>query len=176
MLHRFATHSRSRRRPSPAVCLCLFLALSAAGATARAVTPSSVAAHYTTPSLSTQEKSAANLLNSDRARYGLKKLTLDPALCRLARVKAEDMRDNGYFAHVSPTYGDVRAMLRAFGYPFTAAAENIAHHATVDKAQAAFLSSPGHRRNLLSRTYTRVGIGVAVDARGFIYLTQIFCR
>lgn len=156
-----------------AACAALMCLTLAAG---RAEAPASFAAHYTTASPSAQEQIAANLLNSDRARYGLAPLELDGELCRLARLKSEDMRDNGYFAHVSPTYGDVRQMLDAFGYAYAGAAENIAHHATVDKAQAAFLSSPGHRRNLLARSYTRVGVGVAFDAKGFIYLTQIFCR
>ena len=66
-------------------------------------------------------------------------------------------------------------MLRHFGFAFEAAGENIAHHRDVDKAQAALLSSPSHRRNLLSSAYTRVGIGIAQDRNG-IYLTQIFCR
>ena len=132
-------------------------------------------AHYTSASLSAQEQTAGNLVNSDRARYGLPALTLDAALCRIARIKSEDMRSNGYFAHVSPTYGDVRAMLASFGYDFEAAGENIAHHRDVEKAQAAFLSSPGHRRNVLSTRYTRFGVGVATDGSS-VYLTQIFCR
>ena len=133
-------------------------------------------AHYTSASLSAQEQTAGNLVNSDRARYALPALTLDPALCRIARIKSQDMRDNQYFAHTSPTYGDVRSMLRRFGYAYTAAGENIAHHATVEKAQAAFLSSPGHRRNIMSGTYTKVGMGAAIDAQGYVYLTQIFVR
>lgn len=86
------------------------------------------------------------------------------------------MRDNQYFAHTSPTYGDVRSMLRTFGYAYDGASENIAHHATVEKAQAAFLSSPGHRKNVMSSAYTKVGLGVAIDAQGYVYLTQIFAR
>lgn len=159
-----------------ALLVSLLLLVPAAACAASADEAPSFAAHYTTASPDVQEQNAANLLNYDRARYGLAELTLDGELCRLARLKSEDMRDNGYFAHVSPTYGDVREMLRTFDYAFEGAAENIAHHATVDKAQAAFLSSPGHRRNLLSRAYTRFGVGVAFDAKGFIYLTQIFCR
>ena len=123
-----------------------------------------------------QEQTAQNLLNSDRARYGLATLTVDPELCRIARIKSEDMRDNRYFAHTSPTYGDVRQMLKGFGYSYAGAGENIAHHSTVDKCEAAFLSSPGHRTNILSKAWTKVGVGVAFDAKGFIYLTQIFCR
>ena len=67
-------------------------------------------------------------------------------------------------------------MLRQFGYSYSAAGENIAHHATIEKAQAAFLSSPGHRKNIMSSAYTKVGIGVARDKQGFVYLTQIFAR
>ncbi|MBQ4608616.1 MAG: hypothetical protein IJN79_04260 [Clostridia bacterium] len=115
-------------------------------------------------------------MNSDRAAYALPALTLDPELCRIARIKSEDMRDNQYFAHTSPTYGDVRAMLTHFGYRFSGAGENIAHHATVEKCQAAFLSSPGHRSNIMSRAYTKFGVGVALDQNGHVYLTQIFAR
>ncbi len=156
--------------------LCLAVSLTAAGGAAHAAGDASFAAHYTTASLSAQEQTAGNLLNSDRARYNLSALTIDPALCRIARIQSEDMRDNQYFAHTSPTYGDVRSMLRQFGYSFAAAGENIAHHATVEKAQAAFLSSPGHRKNVLSSAYTKVGIGVAIDENGYVYLTQIFAR
>ncbi len=133
-------------------------------------------AHYTTASVSAQEQNAGNLLNSDRARYGLPPLTLSPELSRLARIKSEEMRDLHYFSHTSPTYGDVRQMLTTFGYAYRGAGENIAHHATVEKSQAALISSPGHRRNMLSKAYTHVGIGIALDEKGYVYLTQIFAR
>lgn len=158
-----------------AVFLLAVTLTSSAGASL-AASDSSFAGHYTTASLSVQEQTAGNLLNSDRARYGLAPLVIDPELCRIARIKSQDMRDNQYFAHTSPTYGDVRSMLRRFGYAFTTAGENIAHHATVEKAQAAFLSSPGHRKNIMNSAYTRVGLGAAVDAKGYVYLTQIFVR
>ena len=131
---------------------------------------------YTPDSLSAQEQKAANLLNQDRIRNGLPALTIDPELSRIARIKSEDMRDNNYFAHESPTYGKVSAMLRHFGYAFSGAGENIAHHATVDTAQAAFMSSDGHRRNVLSSAWTKAGVGVCTDRNGFVYVTQIFAR
>ena len=131
---------------------------------------------YTTQSVSAQEQKMANLLNLDRKNNGLGALTLDAELCRIARIKSADMRDNRYFAHESPTYGKVGAMLKRFGYPLSAAGENIAHHANVDKAQAAFMSSPGHRANILGKGWTKVGIGIVQDAQGYIYATQIFAR
>ena len=56
-----------------------------------------------------------------------------------------------------------------------AAPEAPAEPSELEKAQAAFLSSPGHRRNVLSSRYTRFGVGIAADGSS-IYLTQIFCR
>lgn len=165
---------RTKRAACALSALALTLTLAPHGA--QAALASNTEAHYTSASVSAQEQSAGNLLNSDRARYGLSALTIDPVLSRIARVKSEDMRDQQYFAHTSPTYGDVRNMLTMMGYSYVSASENIAHHATVEKAQAAFLSSPGHRRNVLSKSFTHVGIGVAYDAKGFVYLTQIFCR
>ena len=169
-------HTRTHPPWAGMIAAIAALALMTCATPRPAAGDSSFVAHYTTASLSAQEQSAGNLLNSDRARYNLPPLTLDPALCRIARIKSEDMRDNQYFAHTSPTYGDVRDMLRRFGYSYTAAGENIAHHATVDKSQAALISSPGHRRNILSSAYTKLGIGVALDQNGFVYLTQIFAR
>lgn len=152
--------------------LTLALSFPAAGGLAASI----FEAHYTTASVTSQEQIAGNLLNLDRSHYNLPELPIDPALSRIARLKSEDMRDNQYFAHRSPTYGDVRSMLTRLGYAYTAAGENIAHHATLEKAQAALISSPGHRRNILSKGYTKVGIGVALDQNGYVYLTQIFCR
>ena len=130
---------------------------------------------YTTQTVSAQEQKMVNLLNQDRNNNGLAALTLDPELCRIARIKSADMRDNNYFAHESPTYGRVGEMLKRFGYAYSAAGENIAHHANVDKAQAAFMSSSGHRANILGN-WTKVGIGIVTDANGYIYATQIFAR
>ena len=166
------THTRNAAiRLYAAAALIAAMALMAGSACAAADE-----AHYTTGFLSVQEQEAGNLLNSDRSRYNLAPLALDPALCRIARIKSQDMLSNGYFAHTSPEYGSVRDMLTRFGYEYSAAGENIARYATLEKAQAALMSSPGHRRNILSAAYTKVGVGVALSDKGHVYLTQIFVR
>ena len=131
---------------------------------------------YTTGSITAQEENAFLLLNQDRAANGRSALELDPALCDLARLKSRDMYLNHYFSHTSPTYGSAAQMLSAYGYAFTSVGENIAHHATVEKAQAAFMSSSGHRQNILGSQWTKVGIGVWEDSQGFVYVTQLFVR
>ncbi len=123
------------------------------------------------------ERMMFSLVNEDRARYGKSMLTLDPELSRIARIKANDMLSNGYFAHVSPTYGNIRQMLSSFGVSYRAASENIARSRSVYHAEAAFLSSStGHRQTLLSSAWTKVGIGIAVTPQGFVYVSQVFAR
>lgn len=139
-------------------------------------TPSASTGDYTTISVAAQEQKLLNLLNEDRAANGLSALNVDPELSRIARIKSCDMKENGYFAHTSPTYGNAAAMLTAFGYAYHGVGENIAHHATVEKSEAAFMSSSGHRQNILGSQWTKVGIGVCVDDNGFVYVTQLFVR
>lgn len=147
----------------------------------RAVTPAPThtpvtGSDYTTVSVSAQEQNIFLLLNSDRITNGLPALTLDPTLSAIARRKSEDMRDNHYFAHESPTWGKAASMLTAFGYPYSAVGENIAHHATPEKAEVALMNSDGHRRNILGKTWTKVGVGICFDEHGYVYVTQLFVR
>ncbi len=138
--------------------------------------PSSSTGDYTTTSAAMQEQKAWNLLNQDRGQNGLPALPLDSRLSELARLKSCDMKQNHYFAHTSPTYGSAAQMLTSYGYAFRGVGENIAHYATVEKSEAAFMSSDGHRHNILGSQWTKVGIGVCFDDQGFIYVTQLFAR
>ncbi len=123
------------------------------------------------------ETALFSLVNEDRARYGLHALTLDPKLCEIARTKAQDMLNNGYFAHKSPTYGNMRTMLTNFGVSYRGATENIARSRSIYHAEAAFLSSStGHRQALLGSSWSHIGIGVAVTPQGFVYVSQVFVR
>lgn len=126
---------------------------------------------------SANEQALYALVTQDRQAAGLSAITLDAELCRIARIKAQDMLSEGYFAHTSPTYGDIRAMLTSFGYSYAGAAENIARSRSVTHAQAQFMSSStGHRQTLLGSQWTRMGIGVVENEQGFVYVVQIFAR
>lgn len=131
---------------------------------------------YTTLSVTAQEQKMLNLLNQDRARNGLSALPLDSRLSDIARAKSQEMMEKGYFAHESPTWGKAASMLTAFGYAYNGVGENIAHHATVEKAEAAFLSSSAHRIVMMGSQWKKVGIGIAVDKSGFVYVTELFVR
>ena len=76
---------------------------------------------------------------------------MDVELSRVARAKSEDMRDNGYFSHESPTYGSPFDMMRKFGIRFRTAGENIAAgYPTPEAAVKGWMNSSGHRANILS--------------------------
>jgi len=118
-------------------------------------------------------------LNADRVRFGLPILERDARLDAVARAHSEDMRDNGFFAHVSPTTGGPGDRLARASYKALGHAENIALEGSIHAAETDLLASLGHRANILSRAVTHVGLGVAkgsVEGRTEWYLTQLFAR
>jgi uncharacterized protein YkwD len=67
-----------------------------------------------------------DLVNQERAAAGLPALKVNAKLSGVAEKKAEDLRDNNYFDHQSPTYGSPFDMMKQFGIQYTTAGENIA--------------------------------------------------
>lgn len=118
------------------------------------------------------ETRVAELVNEQRAAYGLPALTLSQTLCDGARLKSQDMLQNGYFSHESPTYGTPFAMMQSLGITYRAAGENIAMgYSTAEAVMNAWMNSEGHRANILSESYTQIGVGYAGG-----YWTQWFLR
>jgi len=123
------------------------------------------------------EAEVIRLINRERTSRGLPALTNNWQLSRVARYKSQDMIDKNYFSHQSPTYGSPFDMMEAFGLRFSAAAENIAYgQRTAQEVVNAWMNSPGHRANILSRSYTQTGVGAAKKANGTLYWTQMFMK
>lgn len=118
------------------------------------------------------EERVAELVNQQRAANGLKPVTLSAELSKAARAKSQDMHDNRYFAHESPTYGSPFDMLKSFGISYRTAGENIAMgYATPEAVMNAWMNSTGHRANILNASYTQIGVGYVADGS---YWTQEF--
>lgn len=116
-----------------------------------------------------------NLVNSERAAQGLMALQKDSRLAALAQQKAEDMAKNQYFSHTSPTYGSAFDMLKAAGYSYKTAGENIAMgQKSAASVMDGWMHSSGHRANILHTSYEKIGVGYAVSADGMPYWVQIF--
>lgn len=118
------------------------------------------------------EQEVIRLVNEIRAENGLKALTYDWELSRVARFKSQDMKDNNYFAHNSPVYGTPFQMIRNFGISYRTAGENIAKgYKTPQAVVNGWMNSPGHRANILSSSYTKIGVGYVPSGN---YWTQMF--
>lgn len=120
----------------------------------------------------TFEQEVVRLVNEPRATYGLQPLAENWELSRVARYKSQDMADNRYFSHTSPTYGSPFQMIKAFGLSFRTAGENIAYGQRTPQAVVnAWMNSGGHRANILNSAYTQIGVGYVADGN---YWTQMF--
>ena len=120
------------------------------------------------------ENKVIRLVNEIRVKNGLKALTADWQLSRVARYKSQDMKDNNYFSHTSPVYGTPFNMIKNFGISYKSAAENIAKGQRTPKAVVdAWMNSSGHRANILNPSYTKIGVGYV---SGGNYWTQMFIR
>lgn len=118
------------------------------------------------------ENEVIRSVNEIRVKNGLHALTTNWELSRIARYKSEDMADNGYFSHTSPTYGTPFQMIRAFGLTFQSAGENIAYGQTSPQAVVnSWMNSSGHRANILNASYTQIGVGYSPNGN---YWTQMF--
>ncbi len=123
-------------------------------------------------SVTSYEQEVIRLVNAERAKQGLKPLTYDWELGRVAHYKSQDMRDNKYFAHNSPTYGTPFQMMKSFGISYRSAGENIARGQKTPQAVVnAWMNSSGHRANILNSSFTHIGVGYVADGN---YWTQMF--
>lgn len=114
-------------------------------------------------------------VNQQRRQAGLSELRLSQELTKVADIKAKDMRDNGYFSHTSPNYGTPFEMMKEFGINYTTAGENIAKgQKSVETVMADWMSSEGHRANILNKNFTHLGVGYCTDASGNTYWVQMF--
>jgi uncharacterized YkwD family protein/spore coat assembly protein SafA len=123
------------------------------------------------------EDEVLRLINVERSKNGLQTLSYNWEASRVARIKSQDMINNNYFSHTSPIYGSPFKMLESYGLRFSAAAENIAYgQRSAQEVVNSWMNSPGHRANILSRSYTHTGVGVAKKANGTLYFTQVFLK
>lgn len=127
-----------------------------------------------TSTMTSDEKEVFDLINKQRTANGLSALKVDSEVQRVAKIKAQDMVNNGYFSHNSPTYGTPFQMLQSFKVSYKTAGENIAGNSSNSGAVNAWMNSSGHKANILNSSFTHTGIGVVSSPKyGKIYV-QMF--
>jgi uncharacterized protein YkwD len=162
------------------------LVTSIASSRPRRITPTS---DYSTPAAkpvlpsaeaaNSIERRAFEKTNLARVQNGLSPLVWDADLYRMARTHSEKMARDGYFSHVTPEGMRLTDRAREAGIlHYSVLGENIAYNQGYDDPGAfaveKWMSSPGHRANILSPEFRASAIGTFVSSDGSVFLTQVF--
>jgi uncharacterized protein YkwD len=124
------------------------------------------------------EREMLALVNRDRVRAGLRPLAADARLTAIARAHSRDMVEHDFVGHLSPRTGMATDRVHRAGLSPTLVLENVGREYGAEQAEDGFLSSPGHRGNLLDPHARLVGIGIvfgpAVTGIRPLFVTQLF--
>lgn len=126
-------------------------------------------------SIGSYELQVLNLVNEQRANYGLKALSYSTSLEAVAYSHSKDMAQNNYFSHTNLSGQSPFDRMRAAGISYGSAAENIAAgQRTPQEVVNAWMNSAGHRANILNSSVTEMGVGIYSGGSYGVYWTQLF--
>lgn len=120
------------------------------------------------------ETKMIELVNKERLSRGLQVLILDEGLRAIARGHSADMFRRGYFSHYSPEGKSVADRALDAGIDFLVVGENLAYAPSLESAHKGLMNSEGHRANILSTDYHKIGIGVMDGGVYEEMFTQVF--
>ena len=113
-------------------------------------------------------RSVVDQVNRERTARGLSALRVDPALTAAAQIRAQEIVER--FSHTRPD-GTRWSTVSSVAY-----GENIAKgQRTADKVMAAWMTSSGHRANILRASYGSIGVA-CVQSGGVYHWVQLFGR
>ena len=120
----------------------------------------------------TFEADVIRLVNAERAKYGLAALTQDDGAQNVAHVRAKEIVQS--FSHTRPDGRSCFTAASDLGVTYRSAGENIAYgYATPAQVVNGWMNSESHRKNILSASYTKIGVGI-YSANGVLYWSQFF--
>ncbi|MCX4452054.1 CAP domain-containing protein [Streptomyces sp. NBC_01340] len=112
------------------------------------------------------------LVNSERGKVGCSALTLNEKLSKAAQDHSADMAAHQNMSHTGSDGSDPGQRITAAGYSWSAYGENVAYgYSTPEQVMAGWMSSPGHKRNILDCGFKEIGVGLAQPGS---YWTQDF--
>ena len=118
------------------------------------------------------------LTNDERADLSEAPLRRSATLDAAAKMKAEHMAKNEYFAHYAPDGTSPWFWFDRAGYVYAHAGENLAiHFSDSSEVVDAWMKSPTHRANIVASQYTEIGVGTAKgEYEGYdtVYVVQLF--
>lgn len=113
------------------------------------------------------------LVNIERAKYGIAPVAEDVRYQVCADIRAEEL--TRYFSHTRPDGRDCASVLADYGVRYRHMGENAAMgHDTPADVVAGWMTSDGHRANLLDSRYNHLAVGCRQGADGELYWIQLF--
>lgn len=120
------------------------------------------------------EEAMIALVNQERASRGLSTLGFDAKLRAAARNHSADMFKRGYFSHYSPEGESVVKRAEKYQIDYLVIGENLAYAPSLQLAHQGLMNSPGHRANILSPDFHKIGVGVMDGGVYGKMFTQVF--
>ncbi len=118
-----------------------------------------------TPALHAQDAEALSAVNAHRATKGCDPLVLQPQLQAAAEGHAANMASQDFFGHTSKDGTGFSRRIKAEGYDGSMFAENIAAgQKTGQDVVASWMSSAGHKRNILDCRFTETGLAMVFQS------------
>ncbi|ANZ20568.1 transmembrane protein [Streptomyces noursei ATCC 11455] len=112
------------------------------------------------------------LVNKERGKAGCSPLTLNAKLTKAAQAHSKDMADHHNMSHTGSDGSDPGARLTSAGYHWNSYGENVAYgYTTPESVMVGWMSSAGHKRNILDCSFKEIGVGLAQPGN---YWTQDF--
>ncbi|AEY87603.1 SCP-like extracellular [Streptomyces hygroscopicus subsp. jinggangensis 5008] len=112
------------------------------------------------------------LVNAERAKAGCQPLTLNSTLTKAAQAHSDDMAAHQNMSHTGSDGSSPGDRITRAGYTWSSYGENVAYgYSTADQVMAGWMSSPGHRANILNCGFKEIGVGLAQPGS---YWTQDF--
>lgn len=121
----------------------------------------------------TYAQQVVKLVNEERAKEGLTPLTIDTKVEAAANVRARETTSS--FSHTRPNGTSFSTALKEQNVTYRMCGENIAYgQKSPEEVVKAWMSSPGHRANIMNEKFTTIGVGRYQAANGTIYWCQLF--
>lgn len=121
-----------------------------------------------------KEMEMIDLVNKERQKMGVKTLSFDSQLRDIGRGHSMDMFLKGYFSHYSPEGKTVADRANESGVKFLVIGEDLAYAPSLSLAHDGLMNSSGHRANILSEDFNKIGIGIMDGGVYGLMITQVF--
>ncbi|MGW1543489.1 CAP domain-containing protein [Streptomyces sp. NPDC002309] len=126
----------------------------------------------TPASASSAAKRIVTLVNGERSKAGCSPVKLNAKLTDAAQDHSADMASHGNMSHTGSDGSDPGRRITKAGYDWRTYGENVAYgYSSPEKVMDGWMSSPGHKKNILNCAFKEIGVGLAQPGN---YWTQDF--